>query len=73
MPDSDEVEHLGYAEAMAELEAILAELDADDVDIDVLTVRVARAADLLRHCRRRLHAAQIEIETMVNDLDDGPG
>lgn len=70
MPEPTDVDTLGYAEAMAELDAILAELDTDDVDIDVLAERVARAAALLRHCRGRLHAARIEIDSVLDDLDD---
>jgi exodeoxyribonuclease VII small subunit len=59
-----------YVEAMAELEAILRELESDDVDVDVLGVRVARAAELIRLCRDRLGAARVEIEQVLSDLDD---
>ena len=34
-----------YADALAELDAILDELEAGDVDIDALAARVERAAD----------------------------
>ena len=38
-PDPDDI---GYADAVAELDAILAELDDDGIDIDVLSERVGR-------------------------------
>ena len=41
-------DEMGYADALAELEAILDELDGDEVDVDVLGARVRRAAELLR-------------------------
>ena len=37
----------GYAEAVAELEAILEELESDDVDVDSLAEHVQRAAQLI--------------------------
>jgi exodeoxyribonuclease VII small subunit len=60
---------IGYAEALAELEAILEEIDADSVDIDVLAGRVRRAAELLRVCRSRIGAARLEVEQVVAELD----
>jgi exodeoxyribonuclease VII small subunit len=63
-------DELGYGAAMAELDRILAELDADDVDIDVVTARVTRAAALVRHCRDRVTSARLEIETVVAQLGE---
>ena len=64
----DGVDQLGYAEAVAELEQILAELDGDDVDVDRLAERVRRAAELVRLCRRRLDTARVEVDRIVADL-----
>ena len=43
--DTSSLEELGYATALAELEQILSELEASDVDVDQLADRVARATD----------------------------
>ena len=59
---------VGYAEAMAELEAILAEIEDDAVDVDVLTRKVARAAQLVRWCRGRIDGARVDVERIVADL-----
>ena len=59
----------GYAQAMAELEAILAEIEDDAVDVDVLTRKVARAAHLMRWCRSRLDRARVDVERIVAELD----
>lgn len=48
----------GYAAALAELETILDELETDDLDVDVLAARVARAAALVRFCRARIENAK---------------
>jgi exodeoxyribonuclease VII small subunit len=60
----------GYAEALAELETILASLESADLDVDVLGERVARAAELIRRCRARIGAARLQVEQVVSDLDE---
>lgn len=66
---SADLDDLGYAEAVEELETILAELDGDEVDVDVLAERVRRAADLVQLCRRRLDVARVEVTRIVADLE----
>jgi exodeoxyribonuclease VII small subunit len=60
---------IGYGEALAELEVILDEIEDDAVDVDVLAVRVKRAAELLRVCRDRIASARIEVTRIVADLE----
>jgi exodeoxyribonuclease VII small subunit len=60
----------GYADAMDELEAILAELEGDDLDVDVLAARVQRASELLKTCRARIVRAQQDVDRIVADLED---
>lgn len=62
------VETLGYAEALEELERILAELERPDVDVDVLAERVERASQLIRLCRDRIGNARLQIDNVVNGL-----
>jgi exodeoxyribonuclease VII small subunit len=54
---------------MEELEAILADLERDDVDIDHLTERVARAATLIEFCRARIETARLDVTRLVDELD----
>lgn len=60
---------IGYNDALAELDEILAELEGDNVDVDHLGIRVKRAAELIALCRSRISAARVEIEAVVIDLD----
>ena len=69
---SDPAETIGYAEALKELEQILAEIEQDDVDIDVLAGRVKRASELIKLCRQRISGAQIEIQRIVAEMDEDP-
>lgn len=68
MSPSDEPQ--GYAEALAELEAILDELERSDVDVDRLASQVQRAARLVSFCRERIDHARVQIEQVVADLGD---
>ena len=66
MSDSEEV---GYADAMAELEAILDDLEDDDLDVDVLATKVERASTLIQVCRDRIGAARVQVERVVASLE----
>ena len=60
-----------YAAAVAELDEILTAIERDEVDVDVLSQKVARAVTLVQYCRERLAAAEVEVERVVADLSDG--
>ena len=68
-----EAAEIGYAQAVRELDEILAELDDDGIDIDVLSERVERAAELISICRGRITSAQERVTAIVDNLDTGPG
>ncbi len=64
----DATASISYAAAAAELDEILAALDGDHVDVDVLAVHVERAAVLIAVCRDRISAARIHVERAVAGL-----
>ena len=71
--EGDEIElDLTYAEALDELDGILAELEATTVDVDVLAERVARGAVLVRYCRQRLQVVRTDVEEVVETMLDEP-
>lgn len=59
----------GYADALAELDTILRELEGSDVDVDQLSTKVARAAELIALCRDRITNAKLHIDQVVAQLD----
>ena len=61
-------ESIGYAQALEELESILAELEEDDVDVDKLATQVQRASQLIELCRERIGNAKLKIEEVVKGL-----
>ncbi len=67
---SEDAAKIGYEAAVSELEDILEELEADDIDVDKLADRVKRASDLVRACRDRIAAAKLHVEQVVAEVDD---
>ena len=59
-----------YTEALDEVQEILAVLESDATDVDLLADRVRRADVLLRHCRARLDDARFRVEQVVTAHDD---
>ena len=66
---SDTTDELQYATAVAELDAILNELEDEALDVDILATRVERASTLIRFCRGRITSARTQVEQIVADLD----
>jgi exodeoxyribonuclease VII small subunit len=66
----DGSDETSYRDALLEIEAILADLERDAVDVDELALKVSRAADLIRVCRSRIADARMQVEEIVADLDD---
>jgi exodeoxyribonuclease VII small subunit len=69
-PDPDE---LGFAGALAELDRIVAQLESDALDVDLLGDRVERAALLVAWCRDRIDGARFQVEEILTRLDPDDG
>jgi exodeoxyribonuclease VII small subunit len=57
-----------YNEALAELEAIVQQIESDEPDIDALGALVSRAYTLLSFCKDRLHTTEEEIQQTLEKL-----
>jgi len=63
-----DIAQLGYSAAIAELEAILGRLEHDEPDVDRVAIDVARATELIVHCRERIATARMRVDEVVADL-----
>ncbi len=61
------VEELGFEEALEELEAIVAELEGGQVELDRMLERFERAVMLRRHCAALLAKAEARIQQLVDE------
>lgn len=66
-PTTDE--ELDYSTALGELEEILADLDDERLNVDLLASKVERASTLITFCRSRITAARTQVSQIVADLD----
>lgn len=63
---------LTYASAITELEEIVKEIESGEIDVDVLTVKVKRATELITFCKDRLRNTQKEVEKTLVDIEEEP-
>ena len=63
----------GFAAAMAELEAILSRIEAEEIDVDALAAELRRATQLLEVCRAKIRRAEAEVTQIVQQLAEGEG
>jgi exodeoxyribonuclease VII small subunit len=57
-----------YAELSGELETILDEIESGEIDLDELSDKVERAAELLGQCRKKLAATETKVHKVTEDL-----
>lgn len=60
---------IDYASALVELDTILAELEDETLNVDLLAERVARASELITFCRSRITDAKLQVEQIVSGMD----
>ena len=58
-----------YGEAAGRLEEILAKIEEGQVDIDELSGLVKEAAELVSLCRSKIHAAEVQVQTITEQLE----
>jgi exodeoxyribonuclease VII small subunit len=60
--------NLNYSEAVQEIETILKEIENESIDVDVLSEKVKRAAELLTTCKQKLSTTEKEIEEILKTM-----
>ncbi len=71
-PDRDtpaSMADISYADATAELDAIIAEFDQGQVDVDRLAERFQRATELVEELDRRIRVNRRQVEALSPRLD----
>ncbi|MBU0753990.1 MAG: exodeoxyribonuclease VII small subunit, partial [Planctomycetes bacterium] len=61
-------DNLKYGEARERLEAILREIEGNEIDVDDLGKQVKEAAQLIQLCRRKLDKTRLEVEKVVAEM-----
>ena len=58
-----------YTEAMKRLEAIVARIEGNELDIDELGDNLKEAQKLIKYCRDKMYKADDEIKKMLDEGD----
>jgi len=61
---------ISYSKAIEELQSILEQLESEDVEIDTLSAKVKRSAELIKFCREKLKSTEIEIQKIMKGFED---
>jgi len=64
---------LTYQEAIDELETIVATLEGDDVSVDALSSKLARASVLIGICQQALYTTEAEVKKFLEEIHQGKG
>lgn len=68
-PAGPDDEAISFTDALDELNTIVSQLEAEEVDVDVMTQNVERAAFLVALCRDRLDSTRYKVEEIIVSLD----
>ena len=59
-----------YTEAMKRLEAIVARIESNELDIDALGEQLKEAQKLIKYCREKLYKADAEIKKILAEKSE---
>jgi exodeoxyribonuclease VII small subunit len=60
---------LSYKEAVAEIEEILAKIENEELDVDMLSENVKRVSALIKFCKDKLRATEEEVNKILKDIE----
>ena len=63
---------LTYTEAFKELQEIVAEIENEEIGIDLLESRIKRASELLRICKDKLHKTEKSVTDIFKEIKEYP-
>ena len=58
-----------YTESINEIEEILAQIENEELDVDILTEKVQRAAELIKLCKDKLQKTDAEVQKILDEIE----
>ena len=58
-----------YKEAIEKLRRIVAEIDRDELDVDLLSEKVKEANRLIKLCKEKLYKVDADVRNVLEELD----
>ncbi len=59
-----------YKEAFEELQQIVEEIETGEISVDELSLKVKRAASLLKICKEKLSSTEEDVNQILKELDE---
>jgi len=59
-----------YSLALTELEQIISEIESEEINVDVLTEKVRKAAYLIKFCKDRLRNTEDEVKKVLSEIEE---
>ncbi len=59
-----------YNDSINELEKILAQIESEELDIDSLSAKVKRAAELIKNCKLQLTQIDSELQKVMDEIGE---
>lgn len=59
-----------YQKSLEQIQAIIAEIENDAIDVDQLSGKIKKAADLIKECKAHLRKTEKDIEEILYDSEN---
>lgn len=63
-------EELKYTEAFDELQTIVQEIEDGEISVDELSIKVKRAALLIKICKQKLNTTEEDVNQILAELEE---
>lgn len=60
-----------YTEAFEELQQIVADIEDGEITVDELSIKVKRAAELIKICKSKLTSTEEDVNEILKELESG--
>ena len=61
---------INYTEAFEELQTIVADIEEGEISVDELSIKVKRAAELIKLCKHKLTSTEEDVTQILKDLEE---
>lgn len=62
-------ENINYTEAFRQLQVIVAEIESGEISVDELAIKVKKATELIKICRKKLYSTEEDVNKILEDLE----
>lgn len=62
-------EEIKYTDAFEELQTIVNDIEEGEISVDELSVKVKRASELIRVCKKKLTETEEDVNQILQELD----